>query len=170
MLVFPIPAFWCLWYFEKMEILDFLQLNKIWDIKTALGIEFGIFYAIIALIFMNAPVFDEIPDRIEKMIQNMNLNWFDILFLSFCAGAGEELLFRVGFQHYLGIWITSILFVAIHGYLNPFNWRKSLYGLIVLPFIVLISYGYNHFGLWFCIGAHFSYDLVLFYAIINSKD
>jgi hypothetical protein len=170
LLVFPIPAFWCLWYFEKTELLNFLQIDQLWNIRTALGIEFGIGYAFLALIFMNAPVFDEIPDRIEKVIQGMNLNWFDILFLSFCAGAGEELLFRVGVQHYLGIWITSVLFVAIHGYLNPFNWRKSLYGLIVLPFIVLISYGYNHFGLWFCIGAHFSYDLVLFYAIVNSKD
>jgi len=37
LLVFPIPAFWCLWYFEKMEILDFLQLDRIWNIKTALG-------------------------------------------------------------------------------------------------------------------------------------
>ena len=153
-----------------MDLLNFLQIDQLWDIKTALGIEFGIAYAFLALIFMNAPVFDEIPDRIEKVIKGMNLNWFDILFLSFCAGAGEELLFRVGVQHYLGIWITSVLFVAIHGYLNPFNWRKSLYGLIVLPFIVLISYGYHHFGLWFCIGAHFSYDLVLFYAMVNSKE
>ena len=170
MIVFPIPSFWCLWYFEKIDILDFLQLSQIWDIRTVLGIEFGIFYAVIALIFMNSPVFDEIPDRIEKIIQGMKLNWFDILFLSLCAGIGEELLFRVGVQHYLGVWITSVLFVAIHGYLNPFNWRKSLYGLIVLPFIILISLGFNHFGLWFCIGAHFSYDLVLFYAIVNSKD
>ena len=68
----------------------------------------------------------------------MKITRTDALFISFCAGFGEEILFRTGMQHYLGILITSIFFVAIHGYLNPFNWRYSLYGLIVLPFILLL--------------------------------
>ncbi len=169
LLVFPLPAFWVLWYFENFSILDFLQLSSVLDIRSGLGVEFGILYAFFALLFLNAPVFDELPDKMETMIKNMNLKWFDTVFLSLCAGIGEELLFRVGVQHYCGIWVTSIVFVAIHGYLNPFNWRKSLYGLIVLPFILLISYGYEHFGLWFCIGAHFSYDLVLFVAITKKE-
>jgi len=46
------------------------------------------------------------------------------------------------------------------------NWRFSLYGLIILPFIVLLSYGFEFFGLWFAIAAHFAYDAVLFTAIV----
>lgn len=162
-------SFLCLWYFATISLADFLQLELIINIKTAIGIEFGIIYAYLALLLLQAPVFDVLPNRLEVMIQNMNLTIMDALFLSLCAGIGEELLFRVGVQHYLGMWITSILFVAIHGYLNPKNWRMSLYGLIVLPFVVLLAYGYNHFGLWFCIGAHFSYDFVLFMAIRKVK-
>ena len=119
---------------------------------------------------MNAPVFDKLPVRVETMVRNMKLSVWDCVFLSICAGVGEELLFRSGMQFYLGPLITSVIFVAVHGYLNPFNWRMSLYGLIVLPFILMISYGYEEFGLWFSIGAHFSYDLVLFLSMSTKFD
>lgn len=165
LILFPLISFLCLRYFTTISLAEFLQLENLINIKTAIGIEFGIVYAFLALLLLQAPVFDVLPNRMEIMIRNMNLTILDALFLSLCAGIGEELLFRVGVQHYLGIWITSILFVAIHGYLNPKNWRMSLYGLIVLPFVVLLAYGYDHFGLWFCIGAHFSYDFILFMAI-----
>jgi membrane protease YdiL (CAAX protease family) len=99
----------------------------------------------------------------------MNLRVRDGIFLSLCAGIGEELLFRSGIQTYLGWQITSVLFVALHGYLNPWNWRFSVYGLLVLPFIILISIGFYEFGLWFAVAAHFSYDAVLFTIMIKEK-
>ena len=151
-----------MWYFEDIGFWELLQLENITYLKLGLGIEVGILYAFMALLVMNAPVFDKLPVRVETMIQNMKLTVWDCIFLSICAAVGEELLFRSGMQFYLGPLITSVIFVAIHGYLNPFNWRMSLYGLIVLPFILLISYGFEEFGLWFAIGAHFAYDLVLF--------
>ena len=97
----------------------------------------------------------------------MNLKVRHGLFLSFCAAVGEELLFRAGLQSFLGPFLCSIVFVALHGYLNPFNLRFSVYGLIVLPFILLISYGMEPFGLLFCIAAHFSYDAILFTFMIK---
>lgn len=118
---------------------------------------------------MRAKVFKSLPVRVESMVRDMKLTFWDCVFLSICAGVGEELLFRSGVQFYLGPIITSVVFVAIHGYLNPFNWRMSLYGLIVLPFIFLISYGFMEFGLWFAIAAHFSYDLVLFLSMSNEE-
>jgi len=162
LLVFPIPTFLVMWFFEDTTILELLQLENITYLKVGLGIEVGIFYAFIALLMMNAPVFDKLPVRVETMVKDMNLSVLDCIFLSICASVGEEFLFRSGVQFYLGPLITSVLFVAVHGYLNPFNWRMSIYGLIILPFILLISYGFEEFGLWFAISAHFSYDLVLF--------
>lgn len=151
-----------MWYIEDTSLLELLQFENITYLKLGVGIEIGILYAFIALLLMNAPVFEKLPVRVETMVKNMKLSVWDCVFLSICAGVGEELLFRSGIQFYLGPLITSVLFVAIHGYLNPFNWRMSIYGLIVLPFILMISYGFEEFGLWFAIGAHFSYDLVLF--------
>jgi uncharacterized protein len=165
LIVFPIPSFLYLHLFKEHSLYQFLQLNRISDNFIFLGIEFGIIYSFLVLLIMRASIFQSIPDKIELLLQSLKLNIFDCVFLSLCAGIGEELLFRSGVQDILGPWFTSVLFVAIHGYLNPFNLKKSMYGLLVLPFIILISLAYTSFGLWFCIGAHFSYDLVLFLAL-----
>jgi membrane protease YdiL (CAAX protease family) len=122
------------------------------------------------MVLLQAPLFEKLPNRIDDILRSMNLNVGDAIFLSFCAGFGEELLFRSGVQYYLGIVLTSIIFVAIHGYLNPKNWRYSMYGLIVMPFILLLSMGFETFGLWFAISAHFAYDAVLFIAMLQNKD
>ena len=167
LLVFPIPAFLYLFFVNNVSFAQFIVLEQIWRPETILGINLGIIYAFIALLFMGAPVFEKLPNRVELIVRNLNLTVWDAIFLSICAGVGEELLFRAGVQSILGPCITSVFFVAIHGYLNPFNWRMSLYGLIVLPFILLISFGYDTFGQWFSIGAHFSYDLVLFLALVS---
>lgn len=114
-------------------------------------------------------IFEHEMQKQEKLILSLNLNTFDKFFLSFCAGFGEEILFRCGIQHWLGIWITSILFIAIHGYFNPKKWRLSLYGLLILPFILSLGYWLEPMGIWFCIAAHFGYDLMLFLSM-NQKD
>lgn len=162
LLLFPIPTFLILYFVEGIPPIEVLELQNLQVDPLALGIVVGILYAIIALAFMQSSVFDPLPNRVENLVRQMNLSVWDCFFLAICAGVGEELLFRSGVQYYLGPWLTSVIFVAIHGYLNPFNWRMSLYGVIVLPFILIISFALEEFGLWFCVGAHFSYDLVLF--------
>lgn len=168
LLLFPVPSFVGLYFYKGIDPIRLLQFENISVFKIGLGLQLGFVYGILALLLLQAPVFDKLPVRIESMVRNMKLNWIDCLLLSLCAGIGEELLFRSGVQYFLGPIITSVLFVAIHGYLNPMNWRMSLYGLIVLPFIFLISYGFETFGLWFAIAAHAMYDFVLFISI--SKD
>lgn len=170
LLVFPIPAFLILHYFEGWSFLDFLQLDSITTISIAYGIEVGIIYAFLALTLLQAPVFQTLPTKQADLIRGLNLNFLDILFLSICAGVGEELLFRVGMQYYLGPFLTAVIFVAIHGYLNPLSWRKSLYGFLVLPLAFILSYGFEEFGLWFSISAHFAYDLVVLYFFINEEE
>ena len=169
LIIFPLPVWAILYYFENFSITQLLQLEKIGIIEIGYGLQFGFIYAFFALILLQSSIFKQLPLNLDKIISSMNISRWDALFISFCAGFGEEILFRLGIQYYLGIIITSILFVAIHGYLNPFNWRYSLYGLIVLPFILLLSWGYEYFGLWFAISAHFSYDVVLFWSHIKPK-
>jgi len=169
LLIFPIPTFIALPWLEAISINSIFQWENFTVFNIGIGIELGVAYAFLALLFMQAPIFESMPNRVEKIVQDMHLTLWDCVFLSLCAGIGEELLFRSGVQYYLGPLITAIFFVAIHGYLNPFNWKMSLYGLIVLPFILLISYGFITFGLWFAIAAHFAYDLVLFLVITKEN-
>ena len=163
---FPIPAFLVLYYLEGWSLSDFLAFDDLNSIALGYGIELGIIYAFLATLILAAPIFKQVPLKMDELIRSMNLNYLDALFLSVCAGVGEELLFRVGVQYYLGPFFTSILFVAVHGYLNPFNWRMSLYGLVVLPLSFVLGYGYESFGLWFSIAVHFAYDATLFILFI----
>lgn len=162
LVLFPIPTFLILYFVEGISPIDVFEWSNLQTGPIVLGTVVGMLYAVFALALMQSSVFDPLPNRVEHLVRGMNLSILDCFFLSICAGVGEELLFRSGMQFYLGPWVTSVIFVAIHGYLNPFNWRMSLYGIIVLPFILIISFALEEFGLWFCIAAHFSYDLVLF--------
>ena len=170
LLIFPLIGYLLCQISGSVSLHDFLELDKIDPISIGYGLEFGIIYAFIAYLLMNASVFDNVSTRIDTLISSLKLKPWQGLFLSLCAGVGEELLFRAGIQPFLGVITTSILFIALHGYLNPLNWRFSLYGIIALPFILLLSFGYVHFGLYFAIAAHFSYDAVLFTFIINEND
>jgi len=169
LLVFPIPAFLLLHIQEGMDFFDFISLKTFQIIPIGFGLQLGFVYGLFAYLMMSAPFFDKVPNRVEHTVQSMNLKWYDGIFLSVCAGIGEELLFRVGIQYYLGWLPTAIIFVAIHGYLNPWNWRFSMYGILLLPFIFLLSVGIYTFGIWFAISAHFMYDAVLFSILINKK-
>jgi len=169
LLLFPIPGYFLQFYFNETTVFEFLSLKDFKLVPLVYGLCLGVIYGFIAYLFMQAPFFEKAPVKMNHLIRDMKLNIRDGLFLSLCAGIGEEFLFRQGIQPFIGPFITSILFVALHGYLNPFNLRFSVYGLIVLPFIFLISYGLASFGIWFCIAAHFSYDAVLFTFMIKEN-
>lgn len=168
--LFPAPSFLALYYFESIKPIDVLSFEDLTILKVGYGIELGVTYAFIALIFMRSKLFEGLPRSVEKLVKSMDLNIFDCIFFSLCAGIGEEILFRAGIQYYLGPILTSLLFIALHGYFSLRNIKTSLYGLLLLPFILLIGFGYYKFGLWFCIAAHFAYDFVLFVSISFEKE
>jgi membrane protease YdiL (CAAX protease family) len=165
--IFPLPAYLWWHFYEKQSLSDFLQLDKFSMNSIISGTLIGILFAFIIDKVTNTAFFQKIPLKVEKMIREMNLSYLDALFLSICAGIGEELLFRSGIQPYLGVTITSIFFVAIHGYFSIKQPTVSFYGLLVLPFILVIGYGFVLWGLWFSIFAHLFYDLTLFIILIG---
>nr|WP_294858713.1 CPBP family intramembrane glutamic endopeptidase [uncultured Fluviicola sp.] len=146
------------------EISDFLQLDHIANVWTGIGIEYGIAFGILMLIFTNTETARKSFSVQHQLIRSLRLNIVDILFLSLCAGFGEEILFRIAVQQWLHPVLASIAFVAIHGYINPRDLDTTKYGLLVCLFILVLSYAISgEQGLWFCIAAHASYDFVLFY-------
>jgi hypothetical protein len=108
-------------------------------------------------------------DKYKNMITSSEIDLQLIFFISFCAGVGEEILFRGVIQPLIGVWITSLIFVAIHGYLNPTNWRISIYGIYLTLSIALIGYLSNWLGLCTAIAAHMIIDVILFYKLKGIK-
>lgn len=103
------------------------------------------------------------PVRLKyaRIFKGLTLSTSQIWFVSYCAGVGEELLFRGAIQPFIGIPITSVLFVAIHGYLDPRNWRLMIYGIWMSLVIAWVGWMSDAFGLVSAIIAHMLIDVVI---------
>lgn len=130
------------------------------------GFGFGLSTAVIAVFLVNLKTMDSMTGVFRDMFNRLNIRLEDIVFYSFCAGFGEELLFRAGLQPILGIWPTAIFFVAIHGYLNPRNWKMLLYGVLLVFISAGFGYLFEWYGIYAAIVAHMVFDIVMFYYLI----
>jgi membrane protease YdiL (CAAX protease family) len=85
----------------------------------------------------------------------------DRVLISICAGVGEELFFRGALQHWLGIPLTAVVFVALHGYLDPRDRRTMAYGLFMTVAMMGLGWMAQRFGLLAPMLAHAWIDVVL---------
>ena len=119
----------------------------------------------VALLIITRSFFKNELAYYSGLISRLDLNGAGMVFLSLCAGIGEELFFRAGIQPLLGIWWTSVIFVGLHGYLNPMNMRISVYGLVLINVIAGFGYLFDTVGIFSAMTAHAFFDLVLFVAL-----
>ncbi|MCX7699227.1 MAG: CPBP family intramembrane metalloprotease [Candidatus Goldbacteria bacterium] len=126
-------------------------------ITVAFTIAISISFSVIKL-----HLFKDIKIVIEEIINSFNLNVFDIFIISLLAGVCEEILFRGVLQPMLGIWITSFIFILLHGYFNPFNWHMSVFGILMFCLSMIIGLIYIKYGLVAAIIFHIVYDFIAF--------
>jgi len=81
--------------------------------------------------------------------------------ISICAGVGEELFFRGALQPWLGIPVTAVVFVAIHGYLDPRDKRLFLYGTLLTLCMMVLGWMAEVQGLVGPMVAHTLIDILL---------
>lgn len=134
--------------------------EAIW-FQLIVGLPAGLVGALGARFIVSRKFMAGVRLRYARMFKNLRLNWSEIIFISMCAGVGEELLFRGVLQPMWGIWLTAIVFVAIHGYLNPRDWRISVYGLYMTLIIAGLGYMTERFGIWSAVVAHMLIDVIL---------
>jgi membrane protease YdiL (CAAX protease family) len=170
--LFPLLTFGFFYIFENHP-LDFFA--SIFRTKSSIFIEIisgviaGIVCGILAWKFIISSFMSSVLNKYGNLIKSLQLNIPSIIFVSFCAGIGEELFFRGAIQLYLGIWITAIIFIAIHGYLDPTNWKVSLYGILMTLIIALLGYMTELLGLTSAMLAHSIIDIILFYNLTYYK-
>ncbi|MFP4089648.1 MAG: CPBP family intramembrane glutamic endopeptidase [Cyclobacteriaceae bacterium] len=130
--------------------------------QLAVGGGYGLLSGMLALAIIRRDFFKKERQFYHQLVSQLRLNLTKIIFISLCAGIGEELFFRAGLQPLLGLWPTSIIFVLIHGYLNPANWRISVYGIFMVFIIAGMGYLNHKIGLISAMLAHAVLDVVLF--------
>ena len=132
-----------------------------WGTQVPLGIGSGLAIGWVAWWLVSLPFMRPVLDRYAERIGPLLGNRSDQMLVSMCAGAGEELFFRGAVQHWLGIPITAVLFVALHGYLDPRKARVSLYGAVLSIAMMLLGWMVGKVGLLAPMIAHAVIDMVL---------
>lgn len=129
--------------------------------QLAVGALAGLAIALGAHALIASPLLHTVNNSYARMLGRFRLTLSEIVLISLCAGVGEEMLFRGAVQPFLGIPIASVLFVAIHGYLNPRDWRLSVYGVYMTVGIALLGYLAETRGLLSAMVGHTLIDVYL---------
>src|SRR5690606_15773827 len=74
------------------------------SVQILVGVGVGVLSAAIALLVITRKFFKDEKDFYYGLISKLNLGYGGMVFLSLCAGIGEELFFRAGIQPLIGIW------------------------------------------------------------------
>ncbi len=151
--------------FMNAHLLTLLEGNFSWFSQVCVGCVYGILIAVIGWKIVELPILQPTKTFFVNLITPLRLSLPEIVFISFCAGVGEEILFRGAIQPFLGILLTAVIFVAIHGYLNPSNWRITIYGFFMTFAIVGIGIMTDYFGLLSSVIAHMMIDIILLYKL-----
>lgn len=150
-------------YWQDQSFANVLRAGWSFPLQLLTGTGAGLLSGGIALYVITRPFFRKERNYYYELISSrLHLSYGVILFISLCAGIGEELFFRAGLQPLLGLWLTSFIFVGLHGYLRVSNWRIAVYGLVMLLIIGGFGYLYRHVGLFAVMIAHSLYDVILF--------
>lgn len=149
-------------FFAEQPLSELWSYGENWGYQLLRGVLFGTIAVLNMLWLIRTPLLTAPREFFTQLIKKADLKLPDIIFLSLAAGIGEEILFRAAIQHYLGIWLTAIVFVAVHGYLNPYNTKMSVYGILMVFVSAGLGYLFEYVGLLAAISAHFLIDLVLF--------
>lgn len=136
------------------------------------GVAAGALAALLIRYSAERPPVSEVLDDyyLVRAIRDSRFTKFDRVQLSLFAGAGEELLFRGAIQPLLGIWVTSGIFVGIHGY---FKFRKAghwLFGALMFSLSMLLGLLFEHVGLISAMAAHAVYDMVMLWWAAENDD
>ncbi len=152
-------------YLQKRDVSQALLGVKNYYLQTLAGLFFGSLSALLALALINGKRFRGVKVFFAELLQDLNPSFGHIIFYSFCASVGEEVLFRAGIQPLIGIWPASIIFVLLHGYINPANINLTIYGIFLIAICAGFGYLFRFFGLPSAIVAHLIYDIAMFSVI-----
>ena len=156
-------------YMREQDLWSFLLGHKPMWMQMIVGAVFGIVTAKAGWEIVRLSFFYQTKMFFVELIKPLKLNTGEVIFISICAGIGEEMLFRGAVQPFIGIWLTAILFVLLHGYLNPFNRPLMIYGIYMVLVIGVIGLFTEHIGIVTAMVAHAFIDFILLKALSEEQ-
>lgn len=162
-LLVPLVIVAILYYFNATTFMIPVVIGKvnIW-IQLLAGVAGGFLLSGITWLMGKWKYLDDVNFDYTLRLGIFNFSMQEILFLSFCAGVGEEIVFRGMIQPWCGVIATSFMFIGLHGYMSYSSWPKVVFGLILLSVGTLLGVLGEYVGLLSAIVAHILYDIVAF--------
>lgn len=152
---------WLIIMWQGRHAHELLVIERSVPWHLVVGVFMGSAIAAVAWGIISHGAMAEVKQRYVAMLMPWIGSRADRVLVSMAAGVGEEIFFRGAIQHWLGIPVTAVLFVAVHGYLDPRDLRISAYGLFMTAAMLLIGWVAQHQGLLAPIIAHTVIDIVL---------
>ena len=165
-LLVPLVIVAILYYFNATTFMIPVVIGKanVW-MQVGAGVAGGFLLNGITWLMGKWKYLDDVNFDYTLRLGIFNFSLQEILFLSFCAGVGEEIVFRGMIQPWLGILTTSFMFIALHGYMSYSSWPKVIFGLILFAVGTILGILGEYLGLLAAIVAHIIYDIVAFQRI-----
>lgn len=165
-LVVPLVIVAILYYFNATAFMIPVVIGKVnvW-MQVGAGVAGGFLLSGITWLMGKWKYLDDVNFDFTLRLGIFNFSLQEILFLSFCAGVGEEIVFRGMIQPWLGILTTSFMFIALHGYMSYSSWPKVIFGLILFAVGTILGILGEYLGLLAAIVAHIIYDVIAFQRI-----
>ena len=162
----PLVIVAILYYFNATAFMIPVVIGKVnvW-IQVGAGVAGGFLLSGITWLMGKWKYLDDVNFDFTLRLGIFNFSLQEILFLSFCAGVGEEIVFRGMIQPWLGILTTSFMFIALHGYMSYSSWPKVIFGLILFAVGTILGILGEYIGLLAAIVAHIIYDVIAFQRI-----
>ncbi len=166
------------WVFLGFIIIYFFQEKPIWQplvegleiwIQLLTGSLFGILFAFLAIRLLHNEQMKSVIESygIIQQVRELKLTPVQMISLSVVAGISEEFLFRAAIQPLLGVWVTSAIFIGIHGYIRFSTFPKFLYTLFTFLLSCALGYLYIAFGIYSAMLAHAVYDMIVLWKITD---
>lgn len=157
--------------FHDESITEIILTGRQFSLQVLLGTLFGLLFGWVGVILLNL---DSLRKTLNdyKIIQILNVTPLSkplIIQISLIAGLTEEFLFRAAIQPLIGIWLTSIIFIALHGYIRFKTVNHLLFTIFTFALSMMLGYLYIYFGLISAIIAHAVYDYLLLNRIAKNN-
>lgn len=168
-LIFGGLGVWLVPMAREVDVMQFLAGHKAMVIQCFFGLAIGLTSAMAGWQIVELPFLHGAKMFFVNIVKPLKLSLIEIVFISVCAGVGEELFFRGAVQPYLGIWYTAFLFVLLHGYISLTNLPLTLYGLYMVLVIGVLGLFVEHVGIVTAMVGHTVIDVILIYRLSKAE-
>jgi membrane protease YdiL (CAAX protease family) len=135
--------------------------------QIGLGISIGaVISVLVTASVLYVPLFSKLRKKLGDLVRFFDIGSLDPIWLSMCAGVGEEMLFRGSLQPMLGLWWTSLLFACAH--VTPKQYRaldRGGFAYVASVFAggLLLGTVFSEIGLIAAMAVHATWDLVVIF-------